>query len=439
MFDGDDHDRERVGEEPNSDDGRRPSLSRRSLLAAVGGGGLAGGVGLGSASGDEGDYEDSDAGDADRDWCPDDAEGDADGLVDAESIEAVATFPERLLTGVAVSGDGRTFVNFPRFPWATPVDVSVAEVTDDGSIEPYPSEAYNEGQWNSDEKEWLGDDPATEFVAVQSVHVEPEAEGTLWVLDTGNPEFEAIVEDGPKLVEIDVDRDEVADVHYFSPEVTPETDAVAYLNDVRVDVDRDIAYLTESELGALVVADLETGEDRRLLDDWNDHPSTHHRPNGHYDVGPHEGQSRPMPGPTDFHADGIAIAPDEGTIYYHALSGRDLYRIDAAVLRDFSRSESEMADQVERVGTTDVTDGMLTDEDGNVYHTDLEDDAITRWNADTGEMETVVQDDDRIAWPDSMAWGPDGDLYVTTSKLHLEMTDTREEPFELLGVPDVGP
>jgi hypothetical protein len=30
----------------------------------------------------------------------------------------------------------------------------------------------------------------------------------------------------------------------------------------------------------------------------------------------------------------------------------------------------------------------------------------------------VVVQDTRLQWPDTMAWGPDGRLYVTTSQIH---------------------
>lgn len=399
--------------EGNSD---RQAPSRRSVLAAMGVGSTLGlgGLGVGQASGDQGTS-------TDREDCP-------------GSLTEVAEFPDRLVTGVAVSGDERVFVNFPRFPWAVPVDVSVAEVADDGSISPYPNGDWNAGDWNSDAEEWNGS-PEEEFVAVQSVHIEPEEPGTLWVLDTGNPEFETIVEGGPKLVRIDLETDSVEQVHYFGSEITPEQPGgVAYLNDVRLDLDRGFAYLTESELGALVVVNLDTGEERRIMDDWAEFPSTHADTSGHYDVGPHEDQPRPLLGPTNFDVDGIAITFDNESLYYHSLASRYLYRLDTSVLRDFSLSESEIAARAENLGETDITDGMLTDPNGNVYHTDLDDDAITRWNPRKEAMETVVQDSDRIKWPDSLARGPEGRLYVTTSKLHLAQTDTRTEPFKLFRI-----
>ena len=65
----------------------------------------------------------------------------------APELEEVWEFPDRQLTGVGVSSEGRVFVNFPR--WGGFHDLSVAEITSDGLI------AYPDQAWNS----WTLDDP----------------------------------------------------------------------------------------------------------------------------------------------------------------------------------------------------------------------------------------------------------------------------------------
>ena len=54
----------------------------------------------------------------------------------AARLQLVASF-EHQVTGVAVAPDGRIFVNFPR--WTEDAPVSVAEVTGDGQVRPYPN------------------------------------------------------------------------------------------------------------------------------------------------------------------------------------------------------------------------------------------------------------------------------------------------------------
>ena len=55
-------------------------------------------------------------------------------------LQQVASF-EHQVTGVSVSKDGRIFVNFPR--WTEDAPISVAEVTRDGQIKPYPDDEWN--------------------------------------------------------------------------------------------------------------------------------------------------------------------------------------------------------------------------------------------------------------------------------------------------------
>src|ERR1700710_2224598 len=56
------------------------------------------------------------------------------------SLTHVASFDQQV-TGVAVSKDGRIFVNFPR--WEKDVPISVAEVMKDGKLRPYPDTDWN--------------------------------------------------------------------------------------------------------------------------------------------------------------------------------------------------------------------------------------------------------------------------------------------------------
>lgn len=416
----------------------RTGSGRRQVLKALGAAGVFGLAGYTGAA-----------------WADDDDDED-------DALSEAAQFDGFHITGVAVSGDGRLFVNQPRFPWAVAnegnrprdaddVDASVVEVTDDGLVA-YPNEEWNNDGYDQVSATWREDTyPAAEhFVNVQSVYVDPDNPHDLWVLDTGNPELSApsaIVDDGPKLVQVDTTNDEVVKTVFFDGDgvdgdpLTPERDRQAYLNDVRVTADQRYAVMTDSELGALVVADLgKSDEDetvaRRLFDDEDEFPSTHAEDIDVL-VGPHEAQEEaagPLP---PVHSDGIAIDPDDERVYYHALTGRTLWSIETEALTDAlqqrGRPDREFQDSITSHGETDVTDGMIADDRG-VYHSDLEDDAITRWNYGEDGTETIVQDPDLVKWPDSFAFGPDGDLYFTTSKIHLESSGTRRKPFKVLKI-----
>ena len=341
---------------------------------------------------------------------------------DASKLQTVATFQKNQPTGVAVSREGRVFVNFPR--WSDQHEFSVVEVLPDGGVKPYPDR-----QWNSWNQESQGVPASQAFVCVQSVWVDDD--NMLWILDPAAPYLEQVVPGGPKLVKVNLATNKVDKVISFDETIAPQR---SYLNDVRIDTNRDYAYITESGLGAIIAVNLESGKARRLL---ADHPSTKAEPNVTITV---KGkQLRDQSGNTPhFNADGIALSKDGEYLYYHALTGKTLYRIKTDLLRNEQASPQELASGVEKVAETVVTDGMLIDDRNNVYHTALEQDAIVYLTPDK-QMKTLVKDE-KISWPDSMAFGRNspssGELYFTTSQIQNmprfnQGKETRSEPYHV--------
>ncbi|MGE9294707.1 MAG: hypothetical protein ACQKBV_00250, partial [Puniceicoccales bacterium] len=103
-------------------------------------------------------------------------------------------------------------------------------------------------------------------------------------------------------------------------------------------------------------------------------------------------------------------------VYYQALTGRTMYSIPAASLRNFTVTDSALASQIKIVGETGSSDGIIFGPDEKIYTSALEYDAIRR-TTPHGKVETVVQDE-AIAWPDSFSIGPDNWLYFTTARIH---------------------
>jgi sugar lactone lactonase YvrE len=118
-----------------------------------------------------------------------------------------------------------------------------------------------------------------------------------------------------------------------------------------------------------------------------------------------------------FHADGIAFDKDDGWVYYHALTGTTMYRIRTEHLRDELLTATQLGQKVEKLATTPKPDGMLEGRGGEVYLAAFEKNAIMRFDSSSGKTTTVIEDN-RLQWPDTLAWGPDGKLYVTTSQIH---------------------
>jgi sugar lactone lactonase YvrE len=317
---------------------------------------------------------------------------------DEGRLAVVASF-EHQATGVAVTPAGRIFVSFPR--WTEDVPVSVGELRD-GELRPFPDAHWNE--WRNSRKDQL--DPAEHWVCVQSVFAAPD--GALWVLDPAAPAMGPLVPHGPKLVEFQLDPPRAARSVHFDEQAAPQG---SYLNDVRIAPDGRHAYLTDSGArGALVVVDLGTGAARRVLDG---HPST--QPEKGVVVRA-DGQElrRPDGRSLEPAADGLALSADGRQLYWQALKGRTLYRIDTEALEDASLSPEALAGRVERAGETGVADGLWLDESGRLYVSAVEEDAI---KVREGEQLQVLVKDPALRWPDSFAMGPDGALYVTASRI----------------------
>lgn len=314
-------------------------------------------------------------------------------------LKRVARFNHQV-TGVAVSERERIFVNFPR--WTEDTEVSVAELVE-GTLHPYPDERWNE--WRNARKNELG--PGDRWVCVQSVVADHR--GSLWVLDPAAPATSHLVPGGAKLVQIDLATDEVARVYLFGEDVAPEG---SYLNDVRFSPDGKTAFLTDSGAkGALIVLDTESGRARRLL---SGHPAV--MPEKDVVV---QADGKPMRRSdgrgAEFASDGIEVSPDGDFVYWQALTGRTLYRIQVSALLDEALSEEQLARRIERVADVEPNDGYWMDAAGRLYLSAVEQQAVKRRLPD-GRTELVVQDS-RLRWPDSFAEGPDGTIYVTSSHI----------------------
>jgi sugar lactone lactonase YvrE len=331
---------------------------------------------------------------------------------------------EHQVTGVTVSERGRIFVNFPR--WTEDAPVSVAEVLKDGSVRPYPDARWN--AWRNLRRDEL--DPAEHWVCVQSVVA--DGRGSVWVVDPAAPAVDGIVPGGPKLVRIDLASDRVAQVIRFGQDVAIPG---SYLNDVRFSRDGRFAYLTDAgQRGALVVVELASGKARRVLDG---HPSTQPEKGA---VVRTDGKALRYPDgrPVLFAADSIALSSDGAWLYWKALTGHTLYRIPTAALTGAGLAGADISSQVQPYGKVGPTDGLWigrrAQADGDVlFLTSIEDNAIKARNLGQGPgggLRTVLQDP-RLRWPDTFSEGPDGSLYVTTSRIQDSAFFNRDAPLAL--------
>ncbi len=312
------------------------------------------------------------------------------------SLELVFSDSTYQITGIAKEEGGTMLVNYPR--WNGPYSVAIAQTNGLTGKTPYPDSVMN--TWSP------GQSSTNKWVCVQMCHYDDA--GTLWVLDPSAPQLKNIQGGGAKLVKMDKATGKPARIYPLGS-VLSDT---SYANDVRVDVARNFAYISESKGGGIVVLDLGTGKMRRVL---AAHPSTISDPAYKFVM---DGKELMKEGkPAKFNSDGIALTPDGAYVYYKPLTDDKLYRVPTDILRDFSVDEKAIEAKVEDLGHFCSTDGMIFDKTGNLYFGDIQKSSIVRIGKDL-KMETLVQDN-RLLWPDSYAIA-DGYLYITCSQIHKQ-------------------
>lgn len=323
------------------------------------------------------------------------------------------------ITGVAVSQNGRVFVTYPY--WTDVYRYALAEVGKDGSVKPYPNADYNT---------WREGQPVTpnHWICVQSAFVDNK--DRLWVVDAASPKQNGVVGGVHRLVCFNLATNQVEKVYPMQGIVGSDS----YLNDIRVDTDRDVAYVTESRKGGIIVLDIKSGKARLVL---KDDKSVKADPAYKFIIDGRE--LRDNLGPVRFQSDGLALTPDNNYLYYKPLSDNKLYRIKTDYLRDASLSAPALAAHVEDLGQVASTDGMIVDANGNLYMGD--DQAYTLYQLPGASVDSrptlnkrvLLTDKNQLIWPDSYAINGDY-LYLTTSQIqhmakHNKNKSTRKSPY----------
>ncbi|TWI18845.1 SMP-30/gluconolactonase/LRE family protein [Sphingobacterium siyangense] len=304
------------------------------------------------------------------------------------------------LTGVAVSKSGRVFTNYPR--WAGPYQYAVVEILKDGTKKPFPNEEWN--TWDVEK----GGDKQHHFIGVQAVVADNE--DNLWVVDPGYAKNADGEDKGQKLVKISLKNNQVERIYPLSS----VTSAKSYMNDTRIDTKQQIAYITNSSEGGIVIVDLKLGNVRQVL---KGNPVM--LADTTYSMKRNGKELLSNGKPFRVHSDGIALSPDKKYLYFKTLTDDKLFRAATADLNNTSLSEKQLADKVEFLGHFTTTDGMETDSKGNLYLGDLEKRRIVRISPEL-KMTEIVSPNEELAWPDSYQITADGWMYVSCSRIDEE-------------------
>lgn len=316
-------------------------------------------------------------------------------------LETVKTFDNFHLVGLAVSHNGHIFASAP----AAKTGYKLIEINaKTGAVKPYPDQNWNSSSGINAQHEWS---------VPQALWV--DRANHLWVLDSGvvtiSSESHGVP---PKLVEFDLDNNKVIRIYGFGGVVAPSDS----LNDVRIDLVHDYAYLTNiANEGSLVVLNLKTGQSRQVL---VGNRSTAADPGQHFIMPDGEIAQGGNGKPVVVHADGIALSPDASWVYYRPLTDHNYWRVPTSALIDRTLSPAELSKKVEFLGTGPMTGGLIMDRNGTLYGGDLEHASIVAVTFDPSthklKSRLFVRDKGNLSWADGFAIH-DGYLYVSDSHL----------------------
>lgn len=311
-----------------------------------------------------------------------------------ESALEVAVQFDQPIGNVAVDAAGRIF--FTVHPESRPTGDKLF-VSEHGAIRPFP-------------------DSATQTRLFQTpLGLRIDRQGRLWVIDHGDHGFRT-----PRLTAFDLDSGELRHEFRFPAELAPKG---SFLQDFAIDSTASTVFIADvafwAKRPAIVVYDVGTQSGKRLLE--ND-----------VSVAPMDYLIRtPSKTMTFFGGlaalkagvDGIALSRDDQWLYYGAMNHRHLYRIHRLDLIAAAPGVDALAKAVQNIGDKPLNDGLSTDNDGNVYVTDVEHGAVLRLKAD-GQWQTLIKSK-RIRWADALSFGPDGWLYLADSAIPELMLRSR--------------
>lgn len=290
----------------------------------------------------------------------------------------------------AVSDTGRVF--FSQHPLDGPA-IKVVELLKNGDIKPFPNVEFNRELGN--------------VIGIKVV------KDTLWLLDMGSDKI------SPQLVSWNISNNKLKKKIPIPASVRRDN---SFLQDMAIDTQRQIAYIADMTRGdligvsepAIIAVDLVNGETRRLLEN---HPTFAPGEAMKIDlrVIAHASENGKIT-PLQLGLNPIAISPDNQWVYYGSVNGKVLWRIASADLANRAMSASTLSGKPERYASKGNSDGIIADDQGNVYVTDVEQHGIGIANSNGYHL--LVEDKKLLNWADGLAMGPDGYIYATVNQLH---------------------
>ncbi len=318
-------------------------------------------------------------------------------IAQAPQLQKVYSDNTYQFTGVAISKTGRLFVTYPF--WSTTYKYAVVEVMPNGTAKPYPDLAAN--SWKK------GQDGMNKWVCVQTAYVDDD--DYLYIVDPAAPFLNKVYQNSAKVVKFDLKTNKIIQTYRFKGTI----DENSYINDIRVDTKQQVAYLTNSGEGGIVILDLKTGKSRQVLEADK---STLPDPNHKFIIDGKEFKKQGQP--AKFNSDGIALTPDGSLLYFKTINDKILYRIKTSSLLNEKLTKQQLSGEVQNLGEIVNTDGMIFDKSGNLYMGDIVNYRMVK--VTPGLKASVWFKSPQLIWPDTYSVSKDGYIYITTSQINKQ-------------------
>lgn len=322
------------------------------------------------------------------------------------TLEEVAELPIRPGNVTATRG-GRIFATV--HPLDKPSGQQLIEITGARTYQAWPSAGIQRGsQGNPDEQL---DTP---------LGVYQDNVGRLWVTDMG------LNIGKTRIWAFDVASGKTLHQIVLPQDVAPKG---AFVQDLAVDAERGWVYLADIAPPGLIAVEIATGKARR----FDGHSSLHAEASASMQI---DGKAVMFHGkPVSIGVNPLTLSRDGKTLYFGAMSGKTWYSVPTQVLREGNRDG--FAASVRPVGKKPVSDGAATDDIGNHFFTNLNENGIDKLSP-KGKLTPLVRDR-RLHWADNAQFGPEGWLYISVNQLHLTPAftggeDLGQAPYRIMRV-----
>jgi len=299
----------------------------------------------------------------------------------APALEVVASLPIRP-GNVTVAPGGRVFASI--HPLGSP-KIQLVEIKN-GEAKPYPTAAQQKN----------GEAPSDKALDTP-LGVTVDKSNRLWTIDMGLGLGKA------RLWAFDLSADKILETIELPADVAPKG---SFLQDLAIDERNGWAYLADIAPPGIVAVDLKSKKARRF----------------EAPVLQSEDKDMVIDGkviqfggkPARVGINPVTLSADRETLYFGAMNGTAWYGLPAKLFRD-GADDKAIAAAIRKVGDKPISDGAATDAAGNHYFTDLQAHGISRLGSD-GKLTQILRDD-RLQWPDNVAVGPEGRIYISVNQL----------------------